>query len=44
MENSHKYEVAEFQGLVAQAGWRPRAAWVDANGLFSIHLLAGHGA
>jgi L-histidine Nalpha-methyltransferase len=38
-ENSYKYSVEEFQALAASAGWRPRRAWTDARGLFSVHAL-----
>ncbi|MCW5574720.1 MAG: L-histidine N(alpha)-methyltransferase [Burkholderiales bacterium] len=40
-ENSCKYSVVEFQRLAQSAGWRAEAAWVDAEGLFSLHLLRG---
>jgi dimethylhistidine N-methyltransferase len=39
-ENSYKYEVEEFAALAAAAGLKPLRAWTDAEGLFSIHLLA----
>ena len=39
-ENSHKYEVAQFQDLARRAGWSPVRVWVDEQRLFSIHLLA----
>jgi dimethylhistidine N-methyltransferase len=38
-ENSYKYTVDEFQALAAQAGFKPGKAWVDHNGLFSVHYL-----
>lgn len=38
-ENSYKYTVDEFHKLAGEAGWRARAAWLDEDGLFSIHLL-----
>jgi dimethylhistidine N-methyltransferase len=38
-ENSYKYSIEEFQALAASAGWRPRRAWTDARGLFSVHGL-----
>ncbi len=40
-ENSCKYSVAEFQRLAQSAGYRTEAAWVDAESLFSLHLLLG---
>jgi L-histidine Nalpha-methyltransferase len=38
-ENSHKYTVEGFREIAASAGWRPVEAWVDREGLFSLHLL-----
>ena len=38
-ENSHKYSVAEFQALAAGSGWTPAGVWIDAERLFSLHLL-----
>jgi L-histidine N-alpha-methyltransferase len=38
-ENSHKYSVAEFQALARAGGWTPIKAWIDADQLFSLHLL-----
>jgi dimethylhistidine N-methyltransferase len=38
-EDSHKYDVAGFQGLAAEAGWNPVKCWTDPDELFSIHLL-----
>lgn len=38
-ENSCKYSVAEFRDLAAAAGFRGAQAWVDAQGLFSLHGL-----
>jgi len=40
-ENSCKYSVAEFQRLAQSAGYRTEAVWVDAEELFSLHLLRG---
>lgn len=40
-ENSCKYSVAEFQRLAQSAGYRTEAVWVDAEDLFSLHLLRG---
>jgi dimethylhistidine N-methyltransferase len=38
-EWSHKYTVEGFRRLAAQAGFRPRAVWCDADRLFSVHWL-----
>jgi dimethylhistidine N-methyltransferase len=38
-ENSYKYSVPQFQALAAGAGFAPRASWVDAAGLFSLHYM-----
>jgi len=38
-ENSHKYDIDEFQAMAAGAGFRPVRHWVDPQGLFSIHFL-----
>ena len=38
-EDSHKYSVEGFRELAADAGFRPRAVWLDADRLFSIHWL-----
>lgn len=38
-ENSCKYSIAEFQSLAQAAGFRPSQVWVDAGGLFAVHLL-----
>jgi dimethylhistidine N-methyltransferase len=40
-ENSCKYSVAEFRRLAQSAGYRAEAVWVDAEQLFSLHLLRG---
>lgn len=39
-ENSCKYSVDEFRALAQLAGFVPRQVWVDARGLFSVHLLS----
>ncbi len=39
-ENSYKYDVDQFRGLAASAGWSHRAVWSDRDSLFSLHLLA----
>jgi dimethylhistidine N-methyltransferase len=38
-ENSHKYTLDQFRALAVEAGYKPRAAWTDADGLFSVHML-----
>lgn len=38
-ENSHKYEIEEFQSLAGEAGFVSRAVWSDADDLFSIHYV-----
>jgi dimethylhistidine N-methyltransferase len=38
-ECSYKYTVAGFRKLAAAAGWRPKAVWLDPEGLFSVHAL-----
>jgi len=38
-ENSHKYTLDQFRALAIEAGYRPRAAWTDEAGLFSVHML-----
>jgi uncharacterized SAM-dependent methyltransferase len=38
-ENSHKYEIEEFQALAGEAGFVSKAVWSDAEDLFSIYYL-----
>lgn len=38
-EDSHKYTVRGFRQLATEAGFTPRAVWVDENALFSVHWL-----
>jgi dimethylhistidine N-methyltransferase len=38
-EHSHKYDVAGFHALGRRAGWRPLEVWMDAERLFSVHVL-----
>jgi dimethylhistidine N-methyltransferase len=38
-EDSHKYTIAGFRALAAEAGFLPRAVWCDPQGLFSVHWL-----
>jgi len=40
-ENSHKYEVTEFQSLAEEAGYEPAQVWVDDAAQFSLHYLKG---
>lgn len=35
-EDSRKYEVAEFEALAAQAGWRLAKVWTDPGRLFAV--------
>ncbi|RDB43086.1 L-histidine N(alpha)-methyltransferase [Halomonas sp. DQ26W] len=39
-ENSYKYSREGFRALARRAGYRPDAAWCDAEGLFSVHYLS----
>lgn len=39
-ESSYKYEIANFRRLAARAGFRSKATWTDAAGLFSVQLFA----
>jgi len=38
-ENSHKYEIEEFQALAGEAGFISKAVWSDADDLFSVHYV-----
>jgi len=38
-EYSYKYTIAEFQALSVRAGFSPIKAWMDTDGLFSVHYL-----
>jgi dimethylhistidine N-methyltransferase len=38
-ENSHKYTTSNFHELALQGSWQPVETWVDANGLFSLHMF-----
>jgi dimethylhistidine N-methyltransferase len=38
-ENSHKYEIEEFQALAGEAGFVSKAVWSDAEDLFSIYYV-----
>lgn len=37
-EYSHKYTVAGFEGLLAQAGWRAQRCWQDSQQRFAVFL------
>jgi dimethylhistidine N-methyltransferase len=39
VEDCHKYTLDGFRALAAAAGLRPRAAWVDDERRYSLHLL-----
>jgi dimethylhistidine N-methyltransferase len=38
-EDSHKYTVRQFRQLAVEAGFTPRAVWLDEAKLFSVHWL-----
>ena len=38
-ENSYKYTVEAFSTLAVQAGWRCASVFLDADALFSVHVL-----
>lgn len=38
-EDSHKYTLDGFREMAVRAGFAPRAAWCDADRLFSLHWL-----
>jgi dimethylhistidine N-methyltransferase len=38
-ENSYKYTVEAFSTLAGEAGWRSAAVFLDADALFSVHVL-----
>lgn len=42
-EDSHKYTVAGFRELAAEAGWRPVRTWADPRGWFSVQLFGASG-
>jgi len=42
-ESSYKYSLARFTALARDAGWRSKASWTDANGMFSVHALVADG-
>lgn len=39
-ENSYKHTPEGFAALAGRAGWGAARRWIDAEGLFSVHLLA----
>lgn len=38
-ENSYKYSLGRFRVLARDAGYAPLEAWIDEQGLFSVHVL-----
>ena len=38
-ENSHKYDIDEFQAMARDAGFEPLECWTDPNQWFSVHYL-----
>jgi len=38
-ENSHKYDIEQFQAMARDAGFEPQRVWTDGADLFSIHFL-----
>ncbi len=38
-ENSHKYDIEQFQDMARDAGFEPERVWTDADNLFSVHFL-----
>ena len=38
-ENSHKYDIAEFQSLGIQSGFEVGTVWTDVEDLFSVHYF-----
>jgi dimethylhistidine N-methyltransferase len=38
-ESSYKYSLDRFTALARGSGWKPRASWTDADGMFSVHAL-----
>ena len=43
-ENSYKYEIEEFHGLIEGTGFRPVRVWTDGEEYFSVHYLEVAGA
>jgi dimethylhistidine N-methyltransferase len=42
-ESSYKYTVETFSRLAGEAGWRSAAVFLDADALFSVHVLRARG-
>lgn len=38
-ENSHKYDIEQFQEMARDAGFEPERVWTDDDNLFSVHFL-----
>lgn len=38
-ENSHKYDIEQFQDMARDAGFEPQRVWTDSEDLFSVHFL-----
>ncbi len=38
-ENSHKYDLEQFEALAADAGWNTHRTWIDDAGLFCVAVL-----
>lgn len=38
-ENSHKYDIEQFQDMARDAGFEPERVWTDDDNLFSVHFL-----
>lgn len=38
-EYSHKYSLAEFEQMAAEAGFQTKAVWTDPDQMFSLHYL-----
>lgn len=38
-ENSHKYDIEQFQAMARDAGFEPQRVWTDSDDLFSVHFL-----
>jgi dimethylhistidine N-methyltransferase len=39
-EHSHKYDIEGFHALAGRAGWHAQDVWMDAERLFSVHVLS----
>ena len=38
-ENSYKFDLEQFRGIAADAGWKRRAYWMDDEQLFSVQFF-----